>query len=60
MLLDSSGIKYNLFAVSNHIGSAFGGHYTAYCKHPQSKEWHSFNDSRYAMHFSASNVRIGC
>ncbi|XP_046853466.1 ubiquitin carboxyl-terminal hydrolase 2-like [Xenia sp. Carnegie-2017] len=49
-------IKYNLFAVSNHSGSAFGGHYTAYCKHPQSKEWHNFNDTRVSA-LSSSYVR---
>ncbi|CAB3977798.1 Ubiquitin carboxyl-terminal hydrolase 2 [Paramuricea clavata] len=53
---DSSCVKYNLFAVSNHSGSAFGGHYTAYCKHPESKEWHSFNDSRVGA-LSSSSVR---
>ena len=52
MLLGSPDVKYNLFAVSNHSGSAFGGHYTAYCKHPESKEWHSFNDSRYVIRVS--------
>lgn len=37
---------YNLFAISNHIGSSYGaGHYTAYCKHPYSNIWHSYNDS---------------
>ncbi|XP_028408369.1 ubiquitin carboxyl-terminal hydrolase 2-like [Dendronephthya gigantea] len=53
---DYSSIKYNLFAVSNHCGSAFGGHYTAYCKHPETKEWHSFNDSRVGS-LSSSSVR---
>ncbi|XP_048588927.1 ubiquitin carboxyl-terminal hydrolase 2 isoform X2 [Nematostella vectensis] len=37
---------YSLYAVSNHSGSTYGGHYTAYCKHPQSRQWHCFNDSR--------------
>ena len=39
-------VLYSLYAVSNHSGSTYGGHYTAYCKHPISKEWHCFNDSR--------------
>eukprot|EP00062_Callorhinchus_milii_P026238 gi/632988119/ref/XP_007882932.1/ PREDICTED: ubiquitin carboxyl-terminal hydrolase 2 [Callorhinchus milii] len=37
---------YNLYAVSNHSGTTMGGHYTAYCRHPLSTEWFSFNDSR--------------
>ncbi|XP_078378951.1 ubiquitin carboxyl-terminal hydrolase 2-like isoform X2 [Oculina patagonica] len=37
---------YSLYAVSNHSGSTYGGHYTAYCKHPISNQWHCFNDSR--------------
>ncbi|KAJ0062218.1 hypothetical protein NL108_018481, partial [Boleophthalmus pectinirostris] len=36
---------YNLFAVSNHTGSALGGHYTAYCKHSGLGEWYSYNDT---------------
>ena len=50
----SSGVKYSLFAVSNHSGSAFSGHYTAYCKHSESKQWHSFNDSRVTVLPSSS------
>jgi len=41
---DSSPI-YDLYAVSNHIGSCYGGHYTAYCCNPTNKQWNSFNDS---------------
>lgn len=37
---------YNLYAVSNHSGTTMGGHYTAYCKNPNSGEWYTFNDSR--------------
>ena len=37
---------YSLYAVSNHSGGTYGGHYTAYCKHPISNDWHCFNDSR--------------
>jgi len=35
---------YDLYAVSNHYGSAFGGHYTAFCKHPDSGDWILFDD----------------
>ncbi|KAL1139756.1 hypothetical protein AAG570_006733, partial [Ranatra chinensis] len=37
---------YNLYAVSNHSGTAYSGHYTAYCLHPHSGLWHEYNDSR--------------
>jgi ubiquitin C-terminal hydrolase len=34
---------YDLYAVSNHMGGLFGGHYTAFCK--AHEEWHHFDDS---------------
>ncbi|XP_063545593.1 uncharacterized protein LOC134753599 [Cydia strobilella] len=37
---------YNLYAVSNHSGTTYSGHYTAYCKHPYKGDWHEYNDSR--------------
>uniref|UniRef100_A0A1B6LBV5 Ubiquitin carboxyl-terminal hydrolase n=1 Tax=Graphocephala atropunctata TaxID=36148 RepID=A0A1B6LBV5_9HEMI len=37
-------LGYDLFGVVNHNGTSYNGHYTAYCKHPYSGEWHSFND----------------
>lgn len=46
------GVQYSLYAVSNHSGTTYGGHYTAFCKHPFSNEWHCFNDSRYVKDFS--------
>jgi ubiquitin carboxyl-terminal hydrolase 4/11/15 len=36
--------KYNLFAVSNHIGNMFGGHYYSYCKNNDG--WYEFNDEK--------------
>lgn len=36
---------YNLAAVSHHSGGLDGGHYTAQCRHPGSREWHNFNDA---------------
>ncbi|XP_013195657.2 uncharacterized protein LOC106138907 [Amyelois transitella] len=39
-------VVYNLYAVSNHSGTTYSGHYTAYCKHPYTGEWHEYNDSR--------------
>lgn len=41
-----SSTSYNLYGVANHSGSTYSGHYIAYCKHPYSGEWHSYNDSR--------------
>ena len=46
--------KYSLFGISNHMGSLYSGHYTAYAKlweDPNSpakrrkNEWYNFNDS---------------
>lgn len=37
---------YDLYAVSNHYGYQDGGHYTAYCKSPITKNWYEFDDSR--------------
>jgi len=47
--------SYNCYAISNHSGTLFSGHYTAYAKHPQSGQWHSYNDSRVSK-CSSSNV----
>ncbi|XP_044762795.1 ubiquitin carboxyl-terminal hydrolase 8-like isoform X2 [Coccinella septempunctata] len=38
--------RYNLYAVSNHSGTTYSGHYTAYCRHPYAMSWHEYNDSR--------------
>ena len=37
--------SYSLYGVANHIGDINGGHYTAYCKNPDTERWHEFNDS---------------
>ncbi|KAA3674145.1 ubiquitin carboxyl-terminal hydrolase 2 [Paragonimus westermani] len=37
---------YNLYAVSNHSGSVYAGHYTATCKHHFRDTWFEYNDSR--------------
>ena len=51
---DKSNTKYSLFGISNHMGSLYSGHYTAYAKlweDPNSptkrrkNEWFNFNDS---------------
>ncbi|XP_020287419.1 ubiquitin carboxyl-terminal hydrolase 20 isoform X7 [Pseudomyrmex gracilis] len=43
------GCTYNLYGVANHSGTTYSGHYTAYCKHPYSGEWHEYNDSRVSV-----------
>lgn len=37
------GIKYDLYAVSQHYGGCGGGHYTAICKNGD--KWYDYNDS---------------
>ncbi|KAJ3195973.1 ubiquitin-specific protease doa4 [Irineochytrium annulatum] len=37
---------YNLYAVSNHMGSLEGGHYTSVVHNGHKKQWFLFNDSR--------------
>ncbi|KAM7537552.1 hypothetical protein Aperf_G00000060835 [Anoplocephala perfoliata] len=36
--------RYKLYALSNHNGDVFLGHYTACCRHPLLKSWFLFND----------------
>ncbi|KNC87634.1 hypothetical protein, variant [Sphaeroforma arctica JP610] len=38
------GEVYDLVSVDNHMGSLSFGHYTAYIRHPDTKEWHNCND----------------
>jgi len=49
----SSQAKYDLYGVSNHSGTLYGGHYTAACRHPRypafrgqrgKDTWHTYND----------------
>jgi len=39
--------KYDLYAVSNHMGSLGGGHYTAHTLNRFDDNWYEFNDSTY-------------
>lgn len=43
---DRFSASFDLYAVSNHLGSCYGGHYTAFCMNPHSRQWHEFDDSR--------------
>ncbi len=36
---------YDLYAISNHSGSLYGGHYIAHCKNSMDGKWYCFNDS---------------
>ncbi|KAM5171887.1 ubiquitin carboxyl-terminal hydrolase 50 [Mantella aurantiaca] len=47
--------KYNLYSVVNHSGELEFGHYTAYCKHPGTKEWNAFDD---AKHFRVAEDKV--
>ena len=38
--------QYELYGVSNHSGTVYFGHYTAWCKHYSSNKWFSYNDSQ--------------
>eukprot|EP01129_Flabellula_baltica_P001876 TRINITY_DN1177_c0_g1_i1.p1 TRINITY_DN1177_c0_g1~~TRINITY_DN1177_c0_g1_i1.p1 ORF type:complete len:1153 (+),score=294.55 TRINITY_DN1177_c0_g1_i1:62-3520(+) len=42
---DEKGVRYNLIGVVTHGGGLNGGHYTAYCRNVDSKEWYYYNDS---------------
>jgi len=54
---DSPGRStYSCYAVSNHSGTLYSGHYTAYAKNPRTCEWHYFNDSRVSKSSSSSVI----
>ena len=42
----ASGATYHLVAVTNHMGSLSGGHYTATVLNRTSNKWYEMNDSR--------------
>jgi ubiquitin C-terminal hydrolase len=37
---------YDLFAICNHEGTLTSGHYTAFAKNRDNKQWYFFNDSQ--------------
>lgn len=41
---EKANAKYNLIAVSNHMGGLGGGHYTAHAKNMHDTKWHTFDD----------------
>ncbi|XP_075216653.1 ubiquitin carboxyl-terminal hydrolase 4-like [Lycorma delicatula] len=42
---DHPPVSYDLCGVINHYGTLSGGHYTAYAKHKEDKQWYCFDDS---------------
>lgn len=40
--IEGGNYTYDLFSVSNHVGTAMGGHYYSYCKNDTG--WYEFND----------------
>ncbi len=54
----SSSRMYNLYAVSNHGGTPFTGHYTANCKHPHGTDWYTCNDSSVSKISSPVGTKI--
>lgn len=48
--------SYNCYAISNHSGTLSSGHYTAYAKHPNSGQWHLYNDTRVSKCSSSSVI----
>jgi ubiquitin C-terminal hydrolase len=51
-----SDLKYDLVAVSNHFGTLTGGHYTAFCKSPDSGEWNEYNDSNVSKVYNNQSI----
>ena len=41
---DCENVSYNLCAVINHYGTMNSGHYTSYCKPPQTNHWYHCDD----------------
>jgi ubiquitin carboxyl-terminal hydrolase 4/11/15 len=40
---DGKDLKYDLFAVDNHMGGLGGGHYTAYAQNFFDDQWYEYN-----------------
>ncbi|KAJ3401340.1 ubiquitin-specific protease doa4 [Chytridiales sp. JEL 0842] len=40
------GCVFDCYAVSNHMGTLTGGHYTAYVHNGSKRQWYHFDDSR--------------
>ncbi|CAF4998205.1 unnamed protein product [Rotaria sp. Silwood1] len=48
---------YDLIAISNHIGTINGGHYTAYAREePSADEWYEFDDSYVSLIYPKQQI----
>jgi ubiquitin carboxyl-terminal hydrolase 2/21 len=47
---------FNCYAVSNHSGTLYSGHYTANARNPYTGQWHHFNDSRVSKTSTSSVI----
>ena len=45
---DQDDSKYDLYAISNHVGNTMGGHYYAYIKNTD-ENWYKYNDKYVSM-----------
>ena len=52
----SENMVYDLIAVSNHMGSTYSGHYTAYARQKVGEPWYLFDDGRVIEHDKGYNV----
>ena len=48
-----------MYAVSNHYGSLYSGHYTAFAKNFVDKEWYEFDDSQVTIKTEQDCVTSG-
>lgn len=54
----NANATYDLYGISYHSGSQSFGHYVASCKHPFSKRWYHYDDSRYLVVFINYNSNV--
>lgn len=54
---DAKGEVYDLYGISNHLGGLGGGHYTAYCWNPNTRQWFGFNDSMVTPVHNPENIK---
>ncbi|XP_043192568.1 ubiquitin carboxyl-terminal hydrolase 8-like [Amphibalanus amphitrite] len=48
--------RYHLYGVVNHFGSMDSGHYTAFCRAPNTDRWHKYDDHQ-VHELSGGSVR---
>lgn len=44
-VLEGDSVLYELSSIITHIGDAHFGHYVAYARHPDTKNWYKYDDS---------------